>query len=117
MASETIGNRMRWTRCGKEAGRPLPVPGAVRPGAAQPQPVDPSFALRSRLDWAGVRSGFLEVFLTLAATIGFGFAWAAVEMARLGPAPESRDVRGGGERAITAAGLETGYPAALGPGR
>lgn len=90
--------------------------GTTLPGAAPQQLQQPAFAPRSRLDWSGVRAGFLEVFLTLAATVGFGFAWAAVELVRLGPPPAS-PAPGSEVGPITAAAFETGYPAALPSGR
>lgn len=89
--------------------------GTTLPGAAPQQPLQ-RLPQRTRLDWSGVRAGFLEVFLTLAATVGFGFAWAAVELVRLGPPPASQ-APGSEVGPITAAAFETGYPAALPSGR
>lgn len=50
-------------------------------------------------DWAGFREGVREVFLTLVATFAIGFAWAAIEMARLGMEPGD----------VGASRYETGY--------
>ena len=50
-------------------------------------------------DWSGVREGVREVFLTISATLALGFAWAAVELGRLGAEPAL----------ATAAVVETGY--------
>ncbi len=110
-----LGNRSSWVRT-RAADRPHARPDAFRGAIASAGGIDPAFPRRSRLDWSGVRAGLLEVSLTLAATIGLGFAWAAVESARLG-APAGGSASRGEERAITAAGFETGYPALLPTGR
>ena len=54
---------------------------------------------RTSRDWTGVREGAREVFLTVAATLAIGLAWAALELGRTGaePAPAA------------ASGFETGY--------
>ncbi len=44
-------------------------------------------AVRPSRDWAGVREGVREVFLTLAATLAIGFAWAAIETGRIAAEP------------------------------
>lgn len=110
MARRTIPYRTR------PLGIPLAARGAGRSGAAQPQPSDPSLARPPRRDWSGVRSGFLEVFLTLALTIGFGFAWAAGERLWLGDPPAIEALRSGAP--LNPAGRSaTGYPAAFPSGR
>ena len=68
---------------GVQAARGVPVVQVVRAlNAARPM----AGAWPSP-DWAGVREGVREVFLTLAATLAIGFAWAAIETGRIGPVP------------------------------
>ncbi len=100
----------------RTAGSPLAARGAGRPGVARPGPSDPSYVRPPRRDWSGVRSGFLEVFLTLALTIGFGFAWAAAERLWLGD-PPANEARRSGVPLNPAGRFATGYPAAFPPGR
>lgn len=72
-----------------------------------------------RLDWSGVREGVREVFLTLAATLAIGFAWAAIERERLGAppgAPGSVAVIASVEPVGAPSG-GTGYASARGMGR
>ncbi len=58
-------------------------------------------------DWAGAWEGAREVLMTVAATLAIGFAWAAIEMGRIGaePAPAG------------ASSFETGYDGAMWTGR
>jgi len=58
-------------------------------------------------DWTELREGVREVVLTLAATFAFGFAWAAIEMGRLGTEPVE----------IAASTFETGYDQAAWSGQ
>ena len=58
-------------------------------------------------DWTEFREGVREVLLTLAATFAFGFAWAAVEMGRLGTEPVE----------VAASSFETGYAEAAWTGQ
>lgn len=41
-----------------------------------------------------VLEGVREVFLTLAATLAVGFAWAAIEVVRIGPVPAPAEASG-----------------------
>ncbi len=95
---------------------PQPIPSTAfrlrervlaRPGRAATPP-------RPERDWSAVRTGFGEVFLTVAATLAVGFAWAAIELERLGPPPRALVVAasaaGAGGEPVAA--LEKGYAAA-----
>ena len=73
-----------------------------RPASA-PRPARAAAADRPPRDWSAVRQGLREVFLTLAATLALGFAWAAIEGERLEAAEVAR--------------LETGYAAVQATGR
>ncbi len=80
---------------GSQVARGVPVVQVVR-ALDSARPIEPAWASP---DWAAVRGGMREVFLTLAATLGIGFAWAAIEIAWIGPVPAP----------VEASGLENRY--------
>jgi hypothetical protein len=72
----------------------------------------PAARARPARDWSGVWQGIREVFLTVAATLALGLAWAAIEGERLEAAEAAGTVA-----AVEVARLETGYAATRATGR
>jgi hypothetical protein len=75
---------------GGQAARGVPVVQVVR-ALNSARPVAATWPSP---DWAAVREGVREVFLTLAATLAIGFTWAAIEVGRLGPVPAPAEASG-----------------------
>lgn len=70
--------------CGVPSVQVVRAPNSARPSVpASPSP-----------DWAAIRQGVREVFLTLAATLAIGFAWAAIEVGWIGAVPAPAEANG-----------------------
>ncbi len=66
----------------------------IRADLTTTRAVERGLAARPSPDWAGIREGVREVFLTLAATLAIGFAWAAIETAQMASEPGSAGASG-----------------------
>lgn len=75
---------------GGQAAGGMPVVRVVR----APDSATPIATAWASPDWAAIRDGAREVFLTLAATLAIGFTWAAIEVAWIGPVPTPAEASG-----------------------